>query len=275
MIKKIFIVFLCFVLLFIAFNPNSLDSLQSDLFDTYDGYKQFYFSSIPDSSYGIDDLWIDDKGNMYKCINDSYLESFSSQHWSVLNQNVIDQNPVYDFFFYNFEVEPYFDFEEQSDGKIELWYQGSDPSYSWKTPSDKLLHYGDFWYDTSNNAQYEWRDDEWMELPFVFSDSSISFDDIFGFGYELTIGTIEVITSVFKGSDVFFTRFDQWRITVLGDITLFDFLVSIVDRSVDFLDSIAYRIPVIRDIKHVIDTILLPFEEVVSDLIDWLSEKIG
>ena len=87
--------------------------------------------------------------------------------------------------------------------------------------------------------------------------------------------TVDLVVSVFKGPEVFFQKFDVWRTTIFGDVTLFDFLVAIVDRSVAFLDSIAERIPVIRDIKHVIDTILLPFEEVVSDLIDWLSEKIG
>ena len=102
-----------------------------------------------------------------------------------------------------------------------------------------------------------------------------SFFEIFDFGYTITFGTVDLVVSVFKGPEVFFQKFDVWRDTIFGDVTLFDFLVTIVDRSVSFLDSIAERIPVIRDIKHVIDTILLPFEEVVSDLIDWLSEKIG
>lgn len=102
-----------------------------------------------------------------------------------------------------------------------------------------------------------------------------TFFKIFDFGYTITFGTVDLVVSVFKGPEVFFQKFDVWRTTIFGDVTLFDFLVAIVDRSVAFLDSIAERIPVIRDIKHVIDTILLPFEEVVSDLIDWLSEKIG
>ena len=102
-----------------------------------------------------------------------------------------------------------------------------------------------------------------------------TFFEIFDFGYTITFGTVDLVVSVFKGPEVFFQKFDVWRTTIFGDVTLFDFLVTIVDRSVAFLDSIAERIPVIRDIKHVIDTILLPFEEVVSYLIDWLSEKIG
>lgn len=102
-----------------------------------------------------------------------------------------------------------------------------------------------------------------------------TFFDIFDFGYTITFGTVDLVVSVFKGPEVFFQKFDVWRDTIFGDVTLFDFLITIVDRSISFLDSIAERIPVVRDIKHVIDTILLPFEEVVSDLIDWLSEKIG
>lgn len=102
-----------------------------------------------------------------------------------------------------------------------------------------------------------------------------TFFEIFDFGYTITFGTVDLMVSVFEGPEVFFQKFDAWRATIFGDVTLIGFLFSIVERHNAFLDSIAERIPVVRDIKHVIDTILLPFEEVVSDLIDWLSEKIG
>lgn len=270
MIEKIFVVILCFSLLFIAFNS---DFIEPTAFDIYDGYKQFYFSSFPDSSYSLDDLWIDDNGIMYRCISDPCSGSFSNQHWSILKTNTILQNPVYDFFYYNFETEPYFDFEKQSDGKIELWYQSSDPSYIWVTDSDKALHDGDLWHNTDNDIQYEWFEDHWQIIS-VFNNSSATYDDIFGFGYELTIGTFEVITSIFKGPDVFFARFDQWRITLFGDVTILGFLYSFFTRCLDFLNDVAYSLPLIRDIKYVIDFVLKPFESIISPLDNWLKNNL-
>lgn len=270
MVKNIFVVFLCFTLLFVAFNPDS----EPSIYDTYDGYRQFYFSNFPDKNYGIDDIWLDN-GDLYLCTSDIKNGVYNTKDWKYLKQDLIDSVPAYDFFYYNYEVEPYFDYRSQADGKIEFWYQSSDPSLAWITTSDKLLHNGDRWFNVRTKIDYEWYEDHWSETPFVFSDSALSFDDIFAFGYELTIGTFDVVTSVFKGPDAFFDRFDQWKTTIFGDVTVFGFLTTIVERSVDFLDSIVLKIPVVREIKEVIDSILLPFKNIIRDVVDWIDEKMG
>ena len=102
-----------------------------------------------------------------------------------------------------------------------------------------------------------------------------TFFEIFEFCYTITFGTLDMIVSIFQGPEVLLQKFDIWRTTIFGDITLFDFLNSMLTRSIDFLDSIAERIPVVREIKHVIDEIVLPFENIISDIVDWLTEKLG
>ena len=113
--------------------------------------------------------------------------------------------------------------------------------------------------------------------PGVFENGSDfpTFFEIFEFGYAITFGTVDLFVSVFKGPEVFFEKFDIWRSVLFDKITLFSFLSAFVDRSIDFLDSIVYRIPVVKEIKHVIDTIILPFEDKISDILEWVTEKIG
>ena len=42
--------------------------------------------------------------------------------------------------------------QTQLDGKIETWYQSSDPASNWTTSDDKEKHIGDLWYNTANGA---------------------------------------------------------------------------------------------------------------------------
>ena len=42
--------------------------------------------------------------------------------------------------------------QSQIDGKIETWYQSSDPASNWSTTTEKDKHLGDLWYNTANGA---------------------------------------------------------------------------------------------------------------------------
>lgn len=44
------------------------------------------------------------------------------------------------------------DIEEQIDGKIECWYQTTDPSLLWTTAAERKRHIGDMWYHTSEKT---------------------------------------------------------------------------------------------------------------------------
>ena len=60
-------------------------------------------------------------------------------------------------------------FATQIDGKIETWFQSSDPSSSWLTLSDATKHIGDLWFNTTSQRLYRWENTDsdnfaWQEI---------------------------------------------------------------------------------------------------------------
>ena len=274
MFKHIFIVFLCFVLLFLAFDSSYLEC--ESIFDTVDGHKQLFSDVMfPENTLieegdfivSADSLYVFTSGGKdfssadYKKVKDNTL---NDQIWDLfLNIDKKVDNPLNSSLFYG-------------DHKIDVWYSSKDPLENVRLSKE---HYCDLWYNPFDDSCGIFNGQIWMNLEDELVSTPYtgmpSFNGAFSFGYELTIGTIEVVTSIFKGPEAFFDRFDQWRVTVFGDVTVWGFLTSIVERSIDFLDSIALKIPVVRELKQVIDNILLPFENIISDVVDWINEKIG
>ena len=99
--------------------------------------------------------------------------------------------------------------------------------------------------------------------PDYMSSGVPSFSEIFGFGYELTIGTLEVFVSVFKGPDALITRFTQWRTVIFGENTI-----------ISFLDAFTDRLPIVRTLKDFAESVIQPLEDVFSDLAEWLRKKL-
>lgn len=93
--------------------------------------------------------------------------------------------------------------------------------------------------------------------------ATVSFEEIFGFGLELTVGTFQVLTSIFKGPTVFYNRFTQWRKVVFGDFTL-----------IDFIDNFTDRFPALRITKDFVESVLSPLQDVFEDLSEWIREKL-
>ena len=72
------------------------------------------------------------------------------------------------------------DIDFKINGKIESYYQSSDPSSSWSTSVEKETHIGDIWYNTTNQktfvyyknntnpVTYEWK---WQNVPTELIDS--------------------------------------------------------------------------------------------------------
>ncbi len=56
------------------------------------------------------------------------------------------------------------DAKNQIDGKIESYYQTTDPSKSWTTTTLKTQHTGDIWHDSLNNITYRWSGTAWVKL---------------------------------------------------------------------------------------------------------------
>ena len=220
--EKIIIMILCFTLLFVAFNPDTLDP---SIYDTVDGYRQLYLSSSPDSSYELDDLWIDPAGNMYLCIkNCSGTVTFSD--WILLSKDSVSDNEAFSALFETYYLDP--DCITQSDGKVEFWYTDKDPSGFWHSEWSNFEHELDRWYNTSSYTEYEWRV-LWNEDVSLYSSSKSTFNDIFAFGYTLTFGTVKLLGSIFEGSDAFSEEFSEWRDVVLGGNTIKSYIPIISD----------------------------------------------
>lgn len=80
------------------------------------------------------------------------------------------------------------DLESQiEDGKIETFYQGSDPSTSWAT-AQKTAHTGDLWYKTTDQTTYRWNGTAWQQqnVPSAIFDEIDGKSTIF---YGTTSGT--------------------------------------------------------------------------------------
>ena len=58
------------------------------------------------------------------------------------------------------------DLQTQVDGKVQTWYQSTDPSSAWTTSDLKGAHTGDIWYNTSSSVQksYRWNGSSWQEI---------------------------------------------------------------------------------------------------------------
>ena len=90
-----------------------------------------------------------------------------------------------------------------------------------------------------------------------------TFDEMFDFGYEITVGTIEVAVSIFQGPSKFLARFDKWRHVVFGDTTL-----------LDFIDELTDRLPVIRTLKNFVEGVLEPLSDSFENISNWIKEHL-
>ena len=134
--------------------------------DTADG-KRRVFVATPTTPYDQGDLW--DRGpttGLYRAnTSRASTESFSSGDWQVIADKT-SENTAADFSGRGAlatlsEVSQ----DELStallgliDGKVEQYYQSSDPQSAWTSAAIKRKHLGDLWYDTDENKLYVYRE---------------------------------------------------------------------------------------------------------------------
>jgi hypothetical protein len=125
--------------------------------------KRRVFTSTPTTPYEIGDLWVQGaSGGIYKCKTTRLTGSYSSSDWEVASKYT-DDTALTNFIngAYNTQIN---DLVNQIDGKIESWFQTSDPSASWTTTAIKAKHVGDMWFNSSTNklkrysSSYAWVD---------------------------------------------------------------------------------------------------------------------
>lgn len=114
--------------------------------DTADG-KRRVFVTTPYPPYDVGDLWTDG-ADLWRCNNakDENGE-YDSNDWGKAT-NYTDDSTVTNFIngIYSEDRQT---INEQLDGKIETWYQVTDPAANWHTNAVKAAHVGDMWYNTS------------------------------------------------------------------------------------------------------------------------------
>lgn len=122
-------------------------SLAQDALDAANS-KARIFTSTPYPPYSVGDLWVQGaSGDIFRCKNARSSGSFTSSDWEKASKYT-DDSALNNFIngSYNDTID---NLTTQIDGKIETWFQESDPATAWTTPVLKEKHCGDMWYKSS------------------------------------------------------------------------------------------------------------------------------
>lgn len=108
--------------------------------------KAQIFVATPTTPYYVGDLWVQGStGDILRCETERLEGSYSSSDWEKASKYT-DNSELTNFINNNF-ANAVSDLTNQIDGKIESWFQTTDPASNW-TATDKAKHVGDMWYNT-------------------------------------------------------------------------------------------------------------------------------
>lgn len=112
------------------------------------GTKRRIFVAQPTTPYDVGDLWVQGStGDIMRCKTARTSGSYNSVDW-VKASKYTDDTGLTNFINNNF-TPTVNDLTTQIDGKIESWFQSSDPAANWMTTALKKAHVGDMWYSSS------------------------------------------------------------------------------------------------------------------------------
>lgn len=107
--------------------------------------KRRIFTTTPTTPYEVGDLWVQGaNGDIMRCKVSRASGSYSASDWEKASQYTSDA-ALNAFINGNFS-DTVTDLTKQIDGKIESWFQSSDPATKWTTIELKKAHVGDMWY---------------------------------------------------------------------------------------------------------------------------------
>ena len=110
--------------------------------------KNRIFTSTPVPPYDVGDLWVQGAtGDIMRCKTARESGAFTSSDWEKASKYT-DDSALKNFINGDF-ANAIDTMTEQIDGKIETWFQTSDPASSWTTDAEKAKHVGDMWYNSS------------------------------------------------------------------------------------------------------------------------------
>lgn len=110
--------------------------------------KNRIFTSTPVPPYDVGDLWVQGAtGDIMRCKTARESGAFTSSDWEKASKYT-DDSALKNFINGDF-ANAIDTMTEQIDGKIETWFQTSDPASNWTTNMEKAKHVGDMWYNSS------------------------------------------------------------------------------------------------------------------------------
>lgn len=123
--------------------------------------KRRIFTSTPYTPYEVGDLWVQGgSGDIMRCKTSRATGSYTSSDWEKASKYT-DNTELNKFIngTYNNAIT---DLTNQIDGKIETWFQTTDPASNWTTTAMKAKHVGDMWYHSTQkklkrySSSYSW-----------------------------------------------------------------------------------------------------------------------
>ena len=110
--------------------------------------KNRIFTLTPVTPYDVGDLWVQGAtGDIMRCKTARESGAFTSSDWEKASKYT-DDSALKNFINGDF-ANAIDTMTEQIDGKIETWFQTSDPASNWTTNAEKAKHVGDMWYNSS------------------------------------------------------------------------------------------------------------------------------
>lgn len=123
--------------------------------------KRRIFTSTPYTPYEVGDLWVQGgSGDIMRCKTSRATGSYTSSDWEKASKYT--DNTALNTFINGTYNNAITDLTKQIDGKIETWFQTTDPASSWTTTAMKAKHVGDMWYHSTQkklkrySSSYSW-----------------------------------------------------------------------------------------------------------------------
>lgn len=117
--------------------------------------KRRIFTTTPYTPYEVGDLWVQGTtGDIMRCKTARATGNYSASDWEKASKYT-DDTALNNFISGQF-AQTIANLGEQIDGKIETFFQTTDPSNSWASLADAMAHEGDLWYNTSTKRLYRW-----------------------------------------------------------------------------------------------------------------------
>lgn len=119
------------------------------------GAKRRIFTSTPYTPYEVGDLWVQGaSGDIMRCKTARASGAYSSGDWEKASKYT--DNTAFNNFVNTTYTNTINDLTNQIDGKIETWFQTTDPATSWTTTALKKKHIGDMWFRTDKNTLWRY-----------------------------------------------------------------------------------------------------------------------